>query len=71
MKNLGILLVVLGVLALAYGGFSYSQQRTIMDVGAFKATTTERKSFPLSPVVGGIALLSGVLLLVVPRSRAS
>lgn len=70
MKNLGIGLVVLGVLALVYGGFSYNRQRTIVDVGAFKATATEHRNVPLSPIIGGLVLLSGVLLLVVPRSRA-
>ena len=69
MKILGFLLVVFGVLALVYGGISYNRQRTVIDVGSFKATATEQKNVPLSPIVGGIALLGGVLLLVVPRKR--
>ncbi len=69
MKIIGFVLVVLGVLALVYGGVSYNRQRTIIDVGPFKATATEQKNIPLSPIVGGIALLGGVLLLVVPRKR--
>jgi len=69
MKILGFLLVAFGVLALVYGGISYNRERTVIDVGAFKATATEQKNVPLSPIVGGIALLGGVLLLVVPRKR--
>ena len=69
MKILGFALVVLGILALVYGGVSYSRQRTILDVGPFKATATEQKNVPLSPIVGGIALLGGIILLVVPRKR--
>ena len=69
MKILGFLLVVVGVLALVYGGISYNRQRTVLDVGPFKATATEQKNIPLSPFVGGIALLGGILLLVVPRKR--
>jgi hypothetical protein len=69
MKVLGFVLVVLGVLALVYGGISYNRERTVLDVGPFKATATEQKNIPLSPIVGGIALLGGVLLLVVPRKR--
>ena len=57
MKILGFLLVVFGVLALVYGGISYNRQRTVIDVGSFKATATEQKNVPLSPIVGGIALL--------------
>jgi hypothetical protein len=41
----------------------------VLDVGPFKATATEQKNVPLSPIVGGIALLGGVLLLVIPRKR--
>jgi drug/metabolite transporter (DMT)-like permease len=69
MKIIGFILVVFGVLALVYGGISYNRQRTVIDVGSFTATATEQKNVPLSPIVGGIALLGGVLLLVVPRKR--
>ena len=69
MKLIGFVLVVLGILALVYGGISYNRQRTIIDVGPFKATATEQKNIPLSPIVGGIALLGGIILLVVPRKR--
>jgi hypothetical protein len=69
MKTFGFVLVVLGILALAYGGISYSRQRTVIDVGPFKATATEQKNIPLSPIVGGISLISGIVLLLVPRKR--
>ncbi len=67
MKIIGFLLVVLGALVLIYGGISYNRTRTVLDVGPFKATATEQKNVPLSPIIGGIALLGGILLLVVPR----
>ncbi len=69
MKILGFALVILGVLALVYGGISYNRQRTVLDVGPFKATATEQKNVPLSPISGGIALLGGIILLVVPRKH--
>ena len=69
MKTLAFALVVLGILALVYGGVSYNRQRTVLDVGSFKATATEQKNIPLSPIVGGIALLGGMALLIVPRKR--
>ena len=69
MKILGFVLVILGLLALVYGGISYNRQRTVLDVGPFKATATEQKNVPLSPIVGGIVLLSGILLFVIPRKR--
>jgi hypothetical protein len=67
MKIIGFILLVLGLLALLYGGISYNRQKTIIDVGPFKATATEQKNVPLSPIVGGIALLGGIILLLVPR----
>ena len=69
MKTIGFILVVVGVLALIYGGISYSRQKTIIDVGSFKATATEQKNVPVSPIVGGIAVIGGILLLVAPRKR--
>lgn len=69
MKIIGFILVVFGVLALVYGGISYNRQRTVLDVGPFKATATEQKNIPLSPIVGGIALLGGIIFLVAPRKR--
>ena len=69
MKVIGFALVVLGILALVYGGISYSRQRTVLEVGSFKATASEQKNIPLSPIVGGIALVTGVVLLAVPRKR--
>jgi uncharacterized membrane protein len=69
MKVLGFALVILGILALVYGGISYSRQRTVLEVGSFKATATEQKNIPLSPIVGGIVLVIGVVLLAVPRKR--
>ena len=71
MKTFGFALVVLGILALAYGGISYNRQKTIVDVGPFKATATEQKNIPLSPIVGGIALIGGIALLMAPKKQAS
>jgi uncharacterized membrane protein len=60
---LGILLVVLGILALAYQGFSYTRQEKVLDIGPIHATADKREHVPLPPIVGGLALVSGALLL--------
>jgi uncharacterized membrane protein YidH (DUF202 family) len=69
MKVLGVALAILGIIALVYGGIGYNRQKTILDVGGIKATTTEHKSIPIAPVAGAIMLIGGIALLVVPRTR--
>jgi uncharacterized membrane protein len=67
MKSLslvGIVLVVLGVLALAYQGITYTRRERVLDVGPIHATKDTQERIPLPPVLGGLALLGGVALLV-------
>jgi hypothetical protein len=64
MKIVGILLIVVGVLALAYGGFSYTKREKIVDVGPIEATAKTRETVPLPPVLGGLALAGGIVLLI-------
>jgi hypothetical protein len=61
---LGLVLAVLGVLALVYQGFSYTRERNVIDIGPIHATADTREHVPLPPIVGGVALAAGVLLLV-------
>ena len=70
MKTIGIVLVVLGVLALVYGGISYTKNRTVLQVGSMNVTATEHKSVPIPAVVGVIALVGGVALVVVGKRRS-
>lgn len=70
MKSIGIVLVVLGVLALVYGGISYNKNRTVLEVGSMKVTATEHKSIPVPAVAGAVVLIGGVALLVVGSRRS-
>jgi len=71
MKALGMAILVLGIVTLVYGGISYSRKRTVLDVGPIKATTTEHHRIPLSPILGGVAIVGGLLLLASPWRRAA
>ena len=62
---LGILLVVLGVLALAYQGITYTHREKVFDVGPIHATRDDTERVPLPPIVGGVALLGAVALLAI------
>ncbi len=59
----GIVLLVLGVLALAYQGINYTHRETVLNVGPIHATADEQKHIPLPPIVGGLAILGGVFLI--------
>jgi drug/metabolite transporter (DMT)-like permease len=67
MKALGIILLVLGVLALAYQGFSYTTHKKVLDVGPIQATKQERHTVPIPPILGALALIGGVVVLVTDR----
>ena len=69
MKLLGLVLVVLGVVALIYGVFGYDRQTTMIDLGGIKATATEHKTNPFWAGVGVGALIGGAALLVASRRR--
>lgn len=60
----GMLLIVLGVVALVYGGISYTKRETVLDIGPLHATADRQKTLPLSPVLGIVAVAGGVVLLV-------
>ena len=60
----GILLVVLGALALAYQGISYTRQEKVLDIGPIHATAEKNERIPLPPILGGLMLVGGIVLLV-------
>ena len=70
MKMLGVILIVAGVLALAYGGFSYTKKKTVLDVGPVEAQVDQKKSVPIPPLVGGASIILG-LIIVASGSRGT
>jgi hypothetical protein len=65
----GILLIILGVVGLAYPRISYTTREKVVDLGPIEATKETKKSIPLPPVLGGLSLAGGVILLVAGRGR--
>lgn len=66
----GIALIVLGIVAFAYQGITYTSREKIIDIGPFKATADTEKTIPLSPLLGGLALVGGIVLVVVGAKKA-
>ena len=67
----GILLVILGALALVYQGFTYTHRERVLDVGPIHATKDTQEHVPVSPILGGLALVGGIVLLVVGGKRVA
>jgi uncharacterized membrane protein YidH (DUF202 family) len=63
MRALGIVLIVFGVLALAYGGFTYTHEKKVVDLGPIQASRKETNTVPLPPILGVLAIIGGGALL--------
>jgi len=69
MKLVGIILIVLGVLALVYQGIQYTTKEKIVDIGSIKISADTKKTIPVPPIVGGVALVAGITLIFVERRK--
>ena len=71
MKLIGVLLIVLGVLGLAYGGFTYTKREKVIDLGPLQVSADREKTVPITPIAGVAALVGGIALVVAgSRTRA-
>ena len=66
----GIALIVLGIVAFAYQGITYTSREKIIDIGPLQATAETEKTIPLSPLLGGLALVGGIVLVVVGAKKS-
>jgi len=67
---IGLVLVVIGIVALAYQGITYTTREKIIDVGPFQASADTQKTIPLSPLLGGLALAGGIVMVIVGRKKS-
>jgi hypothetical protein len=63
MRLVGIMLRVIGIIALAYQGITYTTHKKVLDIGPIQATKEERHTVPLPPIVGVVALIGGVVII--------
>jgi uncharacterized membrane protein HdeD (DUF308 family) len=63
MRLVGIVLIVIGIIALAYQGITYTTHKKVLDIGPIQATKEEHHTVPLPPIVGVVALIGGVLII--------
>ena len=66
----GLVLIVLGVLGLALGGFSFTQKEKVLDVGPVEATADDKETVAIPPLLGVLAIVGGVVLVAASARRA-
>jgi uncharacterized membrane protein len=66
---IGIILVVLGVVGLVYGGITYTSSKDVVDLGSMHLQVDEKHQIPLSPIAGAGAVAVGVIMIIVGRRR--
>ncbi|HEU4340169.1 MAG TPA: DUF3185 domain-containing protein [Candidatus Binatia bacterium] len=66
----GVALIVLAVVAFAYQGITYTSREKIIDIGPFQATADTQKTIPLPPLLGGLALAGGIVLVIVGARKS-
>jgi drug/metabolite transporter (DMT)-like permease len=64
---LGIALVIIGIVSLAYQGVTYTTQKKVVDIGPIQATKEEHHTIPLPPILGALALVGGVVVIASDR----
>jgi hypothetical protein len=62
MKLIGIVLIVLGVAALGFGGFTYTTRDRVVDLGPLKVDADKQHNVPIAPIAGVAALVGGIVL---------
>jgi hypothetical protein len=66
----GIILIVVGIIALAYGGFTYTKREKVIDAGPLQVSADKEKTIPFPPVLGGICLVGGIVLVAIGSRKS-
>ncbi len=67
---IGIILIIVGIVALAYGGFSYTKKEKVIDAGPLQVSADKEHTVPLPPILGGLCLVGGVILVVAGNKKS-
>ena len=70
-RIIGIILIILGVVGLIYGGITYTTHKDVVDLGSLKLQAEEKKSIALPPIISGAVLALGIILVMARRRRSS
>ena len=70
-RGIGIVLIIIGIVALVWGGVFWTERDTIVDAGPVEISTENREGFGLPPILGVIALIGGIALIALPAGKRS
>jgi hypothetical protein len=70
-RIIAVLLILIGLVALATGGLTYTRREKVIDLGPIEATAEKRDRIPLPPILGGAALAGGIVLLIAGSRKRS
>ena len=70
MRIVAIAVIALGIVALLYGGITYTKREKVLDIGPIEATTKTRETIPLPPVFGALAIVGGIALYVMAGRKS-
>ncbi len=68
-KNIGFLLIAIGIIMLVWTGFSYTKKEKIVDAGPIQISADRQNTVSWPPVLGGVVLVAGIAVLVVGRKK--
>ena len=67
---IGLVLIAIGIIALAYGGFSYTTREKVIDAGPLQVSADKKKTVPLPPILGGLCLAGGIVLVLAGNKKS-
>jgi drug/metabolite transporter (DMT)-like permease len=69
MRLVGIVLIVIGLVGVIWGGISWTQRESVANIGPLEITTEDRETLPIPPIVGAVCLIAGAIVLAGSRQR--
>lgn len=70
-RTIGFVLILLGLAGLAWGGLTWKNEKTSVDLGVMEMNVTEKKTLPIPPLAGAVAVVAGLALVLTDKSRRS
>ena len=67
---IGVILIIIGVISLVYQGITYTSHKEVIDAGPIQGRVEEKKTIPLPPILGGVAIVGGIILVIAGTKRS-